>query len=238
MRVCILDDEKNMAEELKSLCKTYFAGKGLEVQVTGLQSFPKGWLDGVEPLPDLLLLDIEMPELDGITIKEKLEKVAHKSYIIFVSSHDELMGETYGRNVLGFLKKPVDEEKLYRLLGKAVDFYQEQFLTVPLDYGETIDCRNIICIRVSLIRKNQVDIICTDGVIPFRRTLKEWEELLPMDDFFRTGSNSIVHLAFVERQEGETILLKNGERLKLSRQKKVEFQRARLNYARRKGRVL
>lgn len=240
MRVHICDDDKSMMIYLTNQCKDYFEEAGINVEITGTSQWERELFDDGNKvkMPDLLLLDIEMPGLSGIEIKDVLERMEHKPYIIFVSSHDELMGETHGRNVLGFIKKADINQKLRKLLDKAVDFYQEQFRMIPLGDGKMMDCRDIMYINANSVIQNHSEIVCTSKRSTFRRTLKEWEELLPEGDFFRLGNSSIVNLAFVERQEKESVIMKDGTRLKLSRQKKQEFQRLRMIYIRRKGRVL
>ena len=58
---------------------------------------------------DLLLLDIEMGDIDGITIKNRLGKQGNVKNILFVTNHAEVMQEAFGINVVGFLNKPVKE---------------------------------------------------------------------------------------------------------------------------------
>ena len=70
---------------------------------------------------DLLILDIEMQGMNGISIKNALEQRNTTYKILFVTSHDELMPCAFGKNVYGFLSKPIDCKVLLTQVTQLLD---------------------------------------------------------------------------------------------------------------------
>lgn len=81
---------------------------------------------------DLLILDIEMPRMDGIEIKEKLLYNDKVFRMLFVTSHEEYMGEAFGIKVINFLTKPVQKERLMRNI-KTVQKELLENVQLPLE---------------------------------------------------------------------------------------------------------
>ena len=69
---------------------------------------------------DILLLETGMTGMSGIELKDWLEKTGSREAILFISSHKEQMGEAFGKNVYGFLEKPIQKELLFACLNKII----------------------------------------------------------------------------------------------------------------------
>lgn len=100
MNVIICDDKKEEMEGTVYFCRDYFLKKGMPCGITATTEPEDIWKE----LPDILILDIEMPKMSGIEIKQRLEG-EDKPLIIFVTGYEEHMPEAFGRNVIGFLMK-------------------------------------------------------------------------------------------------------------------------------------
>lgn len=70
------------------------------------------------PQVNLLILDIEIPELDGLELKKQITSIYMDANILFLTDHREMMGNAFGRNVIGFLLKEHFEERhpLFRMV--------------------------------------------------------------------------------------------------------------------------
>lgn len=129
MKIAICDDDKNAREVLKTCCGRFAAEFQIDCQVAEYASGEELLRDSSS---DVLLLDVEMPGMNGIAVKNFLQNQRAMTRILFVSSHEEAITEAFGREVYGFLYKPVTyelfREKMQFLLEDLKE--QDSFVTV------------------------------------------------------------------------------------------------------------
>lgn len=229
IRIAICDDESWYRETLRGFCETYFAENGyhnlLAEYASGeelLEAMAKVKQNG-EPFADLLLLDIEMPGIDGIRLKDLMQR-EHKSVrILFVTSHSEAMPEAFGSRVFGFLQKPVKYEEFQRKMGPVLaDIREEERYEIVEHMFETrkIYRKQIRYIQgegkyTQLYLEGEADALFSD------RSLGSWKERLEEDGFFLCHKCYLVNFYHV-KSIGEEILLKGGGRVPVSRRMRKE----------------
>lgn len=102
MRIGICDDSQQELQITENWCRKYFEqSKFSDLEVELVCSTEWENLAGQEL--DLLLLDIEMPERDGISIKEEIGN-GERPLIVFVTGYEEYMPRAFGKNVIGFVQ--------------------------------------------------------------------------------------------------------------------------------------
>ena len=90
MKIFICDDEEKMVEDLASIIQDKMQGRVEESDIFTFVSSPKLW-QALQTKPcDVLFLDIDMPQMSGLDIAQKLSEVSHKPLVVFVTSYDEL----------------------------------------------------------------------------------------------------------------------------------------------------
>ena len=99
MTIGICDDEEIIRWELKRICNQLLVERDLCCEIIEFQN-------GMELLSfskclDILILDIEMSGVGGIEVKNRLQSLKRDVIIIYVTSHDEMMGEAFGLNEIG-----------------------------------------------------------------------------------------------------------------------------------------
>lgn len=116
LRTLIVDDEPLAVERLQIVCA------GLEgLSVAGTASDGAAALALVEALsPDLLLLDLTMPELDGLSVARALARQANPPATIFVTAHDAFAVEAFDLDAVDYVLKPVSAERLQRAVDRVV----------------------------------------------------------------------------------------------------------------------
>lgn len=174
---------------------------------------------------DLVFLDIEMPEIDGITLARKLRELSHEVPIVFLTSHIEYALEGYEVNALRYLTKPIQVEKLNEVLCYVRERMQEQrTIWLKTDIGEE---RVLIKEILYLEAQNQNILICTaKKVYTVRYNLGDYEKELQQDGFFRIHRGYLVSLRHIKSLGKHEVTLSENTLLPVSRTKEKSLKEA------------
>lgn len=169
---------------------------------------------------ELVLLDIDMPSIDGITLSKLLYE--HNINIIFVTAYEEKMIDAFGKNVIGFVLKDNLNDGLTKLLSDTRIQANKPYLILLNKQTEIkIYFEEIIYISyhlrdINFHLLNQEDILVKD------RNLKDYKMLLN-DDFILINRNIIINLAYASNyRNGNVYLMK--KKLPVSRRRAKELQ--------------
>ncbi|QEC42686.1 LytR/AlgR family response regulator transcription factor [Pseudobacter ginsenosidimutans] len=236
----IIDDEVKGRIALKKKLQDYCP----EVTVTGEAA------DGLQGIalisqlqPQIVFLDIEMPRMDGFAMLQQLSE--KKFHLVFTTAYDQYAIRAIRFAAFDYLLKPVDIEELRNTISKILQSHGKpetgRKLEVLADNLQRNAALNKIAIPTleGLLFFNVDDIIHLEAhsnytVIHFTnhakltasRTLKEFEELLPNDKFFRPHHSHLINLTYLKRYikgDGGQIEMQNGNYVDVARRKKEEF---------------
>ena len=116
LRTLIVDDEPLAIERMQVICAKIDA-----LSVVGTASDGAAALRLVEALaPDLILLDMTMPELDGLSVARRLAARGKSPAIVFVTAHDNYAVEAFDLDAVDYVLKPVQRERLARAIDRAI----------------------------------------------------------------------------------------------------------------------
>ncbi len=213
MRIAICDDERLYSEEVIEYCKRIL-GQGAIVY--------DYYASGEELLEsdkkyEFLFLDIEMTGMDGIHVKDILEREKLLVKIIFLTSHEERMVEAFGANVIGFLQKPIREEAFAQIVKKMKLFSNRKTVEWEDNGKQYIVYTDTI--RYIEAEDKYAYLVTEDNKYLIRQTMKEWEAVLPHTDFCRVNRSYIINLAIFDKNQDE-VILEEGKRIRLSRKNK------------------
>jgi two-component system LytT family response regulator len=210
-------------------------------------SAKEGMLSIKKNNPDLIFLDVEMPWMNGFEMLELLGDVSFS--IIFTTAHDEFAAKAFRISAVDYLLKPIDANDLKAAVQKVETKMAEgsslqhitnllrnmkqpgadQKIALPQREGyEFVEVSSIIyCHAEGAYTK-----VIIDGkkTMLISRTLGDVEELLPPEIFQRIHHSSLVNVSYIAqllRTDGGYVVLKNGEKLSVSKAKK-EMLMARL----------
>lgn len=231
MQIGICDDIEIFRTHMAELCAGYFNNKNINFEIIQF-SLGKELLNFKEKI-DILILDIELPEIDGIEVKDYLDKRKEEIAIIYVTNHIERMKEAFGRNVYGFIEKKENKERLFILLDKICDNIID-YCHIEVETNlikKLIKSNDIIRLEV----KNQyVDIHTKIGIYLKRVSLSELETKLSAYDFCRIDRKHIVNLKFVD-SINDGVKLTNGYQYNLTNKMYSRFKSAYINYIKKKA---
>jgi two-component system LytT family response regulator len=236
MRVLIVDDEAPARDRLKRLLADL---EGVE-----LIGEAEGGVQAVEMIerekPDLVLLDVQMPGLDGFGVIEALED---PPLVIFVTAYDEYAIRAFEVNALDYLLKPFSRERLEKAVHRAQETLAEegdfaarlgllleslaaqgQHLTrLAVRDRDRIRVLDVGAVDWIGVEGEQVFVHVGDQSYPIRRTLTELEARLDPAHFFRAHRSVIVNL---DRVKEIIPWFKGSHRLRLTTGEEVDLSRA------------
>ena len=243
MNIVICDDERKVIEDVGSICRECLSPDAKLYGFRSAESLLKN-LDKIDGDIDLFILDIEMPGRDGLWLRKELERYRYGSSIIYLTSHDELVQEAFGRYVIGFVDKVSFLNDKNSLIEKLKLFEQETKAdeTIRVKYDQKvlfIQKRKIILIEAEHVYSNLEYVIdekingsfVTERKL-IRKSLKEWEDELG-NNFIRISKRYIINLDYVQRIN-QDIVLKNGKELKIPKVNQKKCRDSYYNYCNRK----
>lgn len=224
-RFAVCDDEEQYARYITELVGRWAQRTGVQAET---ERFPSAeaflFRYGERRDFDVLLLDIEMTGMDGVALARIIRQDNDDIQIVFVTGYTDYIAEGYEVSALHYLTKPVNEEKLFQVLTRAVGRLarNEPHLTLELP-GETV--------RVPLGRIRWLEVmhnyvtVHADQDYAVKRPLSELEKELD-GRFFRAGRSYVLNLSYIRRVARAEAELTSGERLPLPRGQYEKLNRA------------
>ena len=177
---------------------------------------------------DILILDVEMPFMDGFTVAEELNKRGSNILIIFLTSHAEMMQKAFKVKAFRYLVKPVDKKELRESIMDAInDIFANAKVIVD---SNTRDSREDILvyekdiIYVESIGDNAAIYTVNQGNLISHKPLRYWDESLTKALFFQTHKSYIVSLKHVASVRRTSLTTTNGVEIPLSKRKAALFK--------------
>lgn len=235
--IAVCDDNDIDREYLTNCCADILGYKEDIFSFSDGEEFISAIEEGFSP--KLLLLDINMKGTNGLYVKDYLERMGEKIYIVFTTDYPDYMPDAFGVNVIGYLNKPVEKRRLEAIFSKIE---QRHFSFSTLDITDIssksvkINIQNISKIeaedhytKVILKNKRQNSHEMLPEEVIVRKTLNEWEHELDERIFVRMNKSVIVNMGNVEKL-GKNSAICDGEEIKISRNKKSDIIRILTNY--------
>lgn len=227
-KIAICDDDKADRQYIEALVEKWAKNAGHSVQVAVFESAESFLFHyAAEQDYDILLLDIEMGEMDGVTMAKMLRKDNDAVQIVFITGYSDYISEGYEVEAIHYLMKPVKEEKLAEVLARAAEKLARNEKCLYFETaGETVRIP-VYQIRYADVMGNYVTIHAAEDV-KVKMTLGNLEKELD-ERFFRVGRSSIVNLTQIARVTKTEIRLSGGEAIPLPKGAYEAVNRAIIN---------
>lgn len=217
IHIAICDDEESQITYLHKIVSNWAQAEKRNVGITTFDSAEAFMFSFEEDKSfDILLLDIQMKEMDGIQLAKQLRNTDERTQIIFITGYPDFIAEGYEVSALHYLMKPVNEDKLFEILNKAVMRLTiiPRTILFPKAGGSIRIPADDILYAESF--SHTVMLYTKSGMEEFNTRITDMEKLLD-NGFFRCHRSYIVSMKHVRRVTKKAVLLDNGKEIPLSR---------------------
>ena len=232
MKILICDDEIQNLDLLRVHVQEYMDNRFIHCEIT-VSTCPAEILSKKE-VYNLAFLDIQMGEIDGITLAKELKKRNSKIALFFVTNYDCYQDDAMDLQAFRFFSKPFDVGRLYSGLNKAMEYIDGAYVDIFL-YGENAQQRilidNVLYItrdgRKTLVRTARHDLIS-------RESFDELCDKMPPLFFYQVHKSYFVNLHYVKQYSYTELLLTDGSRIPIASRKQALFHKYWFEYLRRR----
>ncbi len=240
IRTIVVDDEPLAREKLRGFLE---AESDFEVVAEC-----RDGAEAVETIerekPDLVFLDVQMPELSGFEVLEQLDPESFPT-VIFVTAYDQYALKAFEVHAVDYLLKPFDRERFQETLGRVRERRElgdaraklQAMLEERSRYPDRLEVRTsgrVVLVRLEEViwidaAGNYVKIHTTTEALTLRETMARIEERLNPELFLRIHRSTIVNVEHIRELQQQfhgdyVVVLKNGQRLTLSRSYREKMQ--------------
>lgn len=229
IHMAIVEDEKVYVDELLTYIKRFQQENGYQIETVW---FPDGCdiTDDYEAKFDIILMDIQMKFLDGMSAAKKIRDLDQDVILIFITNMTDYAIRGYEVGAMDYIVKPVTyfafSEKLKRAI-KRLHNKDTHYISVPVENGiRKIDISTIFYVEShghNLCYKSK------EIELESRGTMNQLEKVLTPYGFFRNSKSFLVNMQYVDAIEDNRCVV-HGEYLPISRTKKKEFMQKLLEY--------
>lgn len=232
LQIAVCDDDKSMGEYLRQLIACRLS-KESNYKVSVFSSGRELLNAGINF--DIFFLDIELKDINGIDMARKLRQESG-AVIVFVTALKEYVFDAFDVQAFQYLLKPIDEEKFFKVLDRAMVECRTMKQMEPLVIRVNGAYRNIQKNNILYAENEGRKVVLhmkEEQQITYYAKMGELETLLGKQ-FFRCHRGYLVNLNEVQSYDVGNIQLKNGENILMAKQKYSEFVTAYMEFLRRK----
>lgn len=244
----IIDDEKGARETLQNMIRVYCNDVKLLGEADSVETaIPLIYKEN----PDIIFLDIEMPQGSGFDLVEKLN--GSKARIIFTTAYSKYALKAIKASAFDYLLKPIDISELKESIYKTrTKINESKSKILDEQNGGSANNTNNGRNKLAIPSSDGYDIINTEDIVfceanrnyttfylsnkllvVASKTLKEYEKLLPEDTFIRVHQKYLINYNYVVkyiRGRGGFVIMTNGKQVPISQNKKPELNKLLSNF--------
>ena len=227
--IAICDDEKHMSAHIRSFVSDFFRKKNQE---TSLRMFSSGEeLLSYNGQIDILFLDIQMKDMDGMETARKLRADQFRGFLVFITVLKEMVFQSFEVQAYDYLVKPVDKkqfEKTMERLYASMQNASEDSLLVQKGYEGRIIPKDEIVFCEVIDRKIYLNLASGD-VVDYYERIENLEAKLDKH-FYRCHRSYLINLKHLKGYKNGTACMDNGKKIPVSRLRSKEFSGVVLQY--------
>ena len=229
-RVAIIDDDHVDAEYVQRILDAWAKERQAGVQAQRFASAESFLFHYAEDKAwDILLLDIEMGTMDGVSLAKKIRKENESVQIVFITGFVDYISEGYEVSALHYLMKPVKQDKLFVVMDRAVVAIEKTERVVLLSVGGEMFRLPVGEVEYVEAFSHTVAITTATDTIQVKMYISDIDKMLG-DGFSRCHRSYLVGLKHIARLSKTEVILDSGKVLPLSRSAAPQVHKAFISY--------
>ncbi len=229
-RVAIVDDSTTDAEYVQGILNRWADQRQVSIQAAVFPSAERFLFRYAEDKDwDILLLDIEMGAMDGVTMAKRVRQDNEMVQIVFLTGFADYMAQGYEVSALHYLMKPVGRDKLFAVLDRAAAALQKAERAILLPVGGELFRLPAGQIQYVEVFSHTLAIVTDTNTIQAKMPISELEKLLG-EGFVRCHRSCLVGLRHIARLSRTEVILDSGKVLPLSRSAAPMVHKAFVSY--------
>lgn len=224
LKIAICDDEKFYVKQLPAIVSQYAKLKDLQIEINSFS-------DGKELLNncnsfDLIFLDIDMPEMNGLEIGLKIKDINSDIDIIYATNYSDYAYSSFSVRPFGYIVKPFTQESVFKELDDYVCKKKEKddAPKIHMTDGKTIlNLYSDDVLYFEYIADKHVDIVLDDKKYHLRCSLKYFYEKVEGNGFTYPHKSFIVNMRYIEKINHFELIMKNDIVIPIAQKKKAQF---------------
>lgn len=235
MTIAICDDEKPICEQVEKLVKKQMPDCNTELFASGEALLKE------TNVFDIIFLDIQMDDINGIQAARMLRNKKEEALLIFITGLKEYVFEAFDVSAFHYLLKPIEEKKFAEVFAKAVSEAEKKRGLTEEPFFMKSNGKTIILNRNHILyvesQNRMVNFHTTNKCLELYSDMRDLEQQLGRN-FYRCHRGYIVNMGHIAEYEKDRIALTNGETIGLSRRKYKEFVKVYMDYLKKGGALL
>ena len=236
IKIALCDDEARFLKLEMKYLEEYFTDKGMSYSVECFSSGEELLENKVLiEMADLIILDVEMKGIDGISVAKSIRQQNDKVNIAFLSAHMNYSTDGYHVRAVRFILKTMDDLKDYLFecldcVMTNMDLFDKE-ITMDFSIGKrTLKIKDIVYLKTT--GNYTTFVLSNDSKETYimRQTLKKLTEVMKPFDFIAVSSNETVNLRHITSVTRYLVTLDNGEQITVSQKKYSDVCRAHTLY--------
>lgn len=215
-KIAICDDMEEDVKYISSAVNKWAEKENITVDI---ETFPSAesflFRYAEQKTFDILLLDVEMPSMNGVELAKRIRKENDAVQIIFITGYTDYIAEGYEVSALHYLVKPLSETKLFEVLNRAVLKIRKNEKSLFLSLSGEMVRIPIYEIKYLEVQQNYVTVHSKKDYT-VKKTLGEFERELD-ERFYRMGRSFIVNLSCIDKITKTDVFLSDGSVIPLPR---------------------
>ena len=223
LKIAICDDEKYFGEKIKSILADYMNEKQIPYEVTFFNSGKEFIKSGIEVMNyQILFLDINMEQMDGIETAKYVRKYTEECFIVFVTAYMDYTLDGYKVGAVRYLLKGTDHfaESMYECLDTILSKMNRKSVTRKMQFNEgvrVVPFDRIIYIESRLHKLEYHIMEEKEQIYTCYGKLNEIEQEYKNEGFIRLHQSFLVNMHYIERLEHYAAVLGNGMKITIPR---------------------
>jgi DNA-binding LytR/AlgR family response regulator len=227
LMIGICDDEQHIHDEIDKLMQSYAEKNGIICQLFHYDS-GQALLEQDSEL-DFLLLDIDMPQMDGIETAFKLRDRGKEYKIVMLTAREDRYRDAFKVQAFRFIPKPIEETEIFRVIDEVREHLVGMTMVEVFRDGV---CYQVMQRDILYVEADRAATLIFTSKSEYRSewSLVRWKETLDDRVFFQCHKSFLVNMGKIDRIDNNIIELTTGDKVRLSRRLRTPLLQAFMVY--------